>query len=599
LCYNQEAPLLSLNSPLNIAGYDIQWYYYDGIASCPSGTETANWTIISQANEPTLQPMYFLGTRTFACFITPTPSSGLPPSWASGCTTLSYSQLTAQTILGNTNAIPFSLFNYAVIPTLGHYYYWTATNGTITAGQSTNSVSVLWGQTGPYQISLVESNGICSDVSSLLVVNGECTMTVIAVAENNSGICPGSSTLLTAISSTPNVGYQWYFETSLIPGATSFNYEVTSPGSYQVITSLGNCSAASQIIQVTDFPEITLPELSVNIISSECSIESAIVSLEGVAFEEYIWSNGATTPFIELFASGQYSVAVTDSNGCSANAEPIMVNLSLQEPLPLCIVSVDPESNNNIIVWEPLDSEVTSSYAVYKETNVTDNYSLIGIVEYGMDGIFQDVNSNPSIQASKYKLALIDTCGIESSMSALHKTIHLTSNIGLNGTVNLIWSHYEGFYFGSYNIYRGDSPGNLTLLSTIASNLNSYTDITPPDGVYYYVIEVEGISCDPSRDVIVSRSNVVYIAPNSIAQANASILSVYPIPASDELHLALSSDVLGNDVVLTSTTGAIVVQQKITSEKMSLSLDACASGFYILQLRDGNSVVATRRVVVE
>jgi hypothetical protein len=163
----------------------------------------------------------------------------------------------------------------------------------------------------------------------------------------------------------------------------------------------------------------------------------------------------------------------------------------------------------------------------------------------------------------------------------------------------LIWSHYEGFYFGSYNIYRGDSPGNLTLLSTIASNLNSYTDLTPPDGVYYYVIEVEGISCDPSRDVIVSRSNVVYIAPNSIAQVNESILSVYPIPASDELHLALSSDALGHNVVLTSTTGAIVVQQKITSEKMSLSLDACAAGFYILQVRDGNGVVATRRVVVE
>jgi hypothetical protein len=118
-------------------------------------------------------------------------------------------------------------------------------------------------------------------------------------------------------------------------------------------------------------------------------------------------------------------------------------------------------------------------------------------------------------------------------------------------------------------------------------------------GNFYYVIEVEGISCDPSRDVIVSRSNVVYIAPNSIAQVNASILSVYPIPASDELHLAVSNDALGNYVVLMSTTGAIVAQQKITSEKVSLPLDACASGFYILQLRDGNSVVATRRVVVE
>jgi hypothetical protein len=597
LCYNQEAPILYLNLPLNITSYDVQWYYSEGIANCPSDNETDNWTIINQANEPTFQPYYFLGTRTFACHITPDPSTGIESSWASGCTTINYSQLIAQTILGNTSVIPFSLFNYAVNPIVGHFYYWTATNGTITAGQGTNSISVLWGQTGPYQISLVESNGICSDVSSLLVVNGECTMTVLAVAENNAGICPGNSTLLTAISSTSNVGYQWYYETSIIPGATSYNYEVSSAGNYQVITSLGNCSAASQIIQIIDFPEIVLPALSLAISSNECSNESAIISLEEIEFETYLWSNGATTPSIEVNSSGEYSVTVTDSNGCSAIAEPIMLNLALQEPLPICIVTVDLVSNNNIIVWDPIDSDVTTNYAVYKETNVVDNYSLIGTVDYGLNGLFQDVNSNPSVQANKYKLALIDTCGNESFLTSPHKTIHLTSNIGLNNTVNLIWSHYEGITVESYSIYRGTDANNLSLLTSISGNLNSYTDLTPLNFNSFYVIEVEGISCDPTRDVIFSRSNIVMLNPDFISSPTSLQFRVFPNPTSGIATLSMDNISEIDQIIIEDVTGKVLSQKTITSKTEEINMQDLAPGMYVLRLMERNQTLQTSKIV--
>ena len=599
LCPGATANTFTVTAPLNLASYAAQWYYREGTAGCPSGNSTAGWELIAGANSLSFTPSEFTGTRTFACFITPSAIYNIPASWAIGCRTVSYYAFSAQAIIGNPNITPFSSVTYAVNPISGHTYNWNITNGAITSGQGTNVITVLWGQNGPYQVTLTEGNNTCNDTSTLLVVNGNCSLSVNAIATDGASLCQGETSTLEAITQTTGVNYQWYLNGNVISGAFNSSIDITTGGNYQVLISQGACTAVSQTLVINTLSPTAAPQLVVDYLSAGCSGGSAIVSIASGSFSSYTWNNGETAASIEVNESGDYSVQLTDANGCQATAGPVSVNLSLQEALPICIVTVDPLTNKNNVVWEPQFSEVSASYTVYKESNVADEYVAIGNVSYGQDGIFEDVNSNAAVQANRYKLAVMDTCGVESSLSALHKTIHLTSNIGLNGTVNLIWSHYEGFYFGSYNIYRGDNPGNLTLLSTIASNLNSFTDLNPPTGVYYYVIEVEGISCDPSRDVIVSRSNVVYIAPNSIAQVNTSILSVYPIPASDELHLALSSDALGKDVVITSTTGAIVVQQKITSEKMSLSLDACAAGLYILQVRDGNSVVATRRVVVE
>ena len=46
---------------------------------------------------------------------------------------------------------------------------WSAQNGTIQTGQGTDTVNVTWGATGPYAITLIQSNG-CTDTTSLTIV---------------------------------------------------------------------------------------------------------------------------------------------------------------------------------------------------------------------------------------------------------------------------------------------------------------------------------------------------------------------------------------------------------------------------------------------
>jgi hypothetical protein len=236
-------------------------------------------------------------------------------------------------------------------------------------------------------------------------------------------------------------------------------------------------------------------------------------------------------------------------------------------------------------------SEVTSSYVIYKETNVADVYAVIGTVDYGSDGMFEDVNSNSAVQASRYKLALIDTCDIESSLSDLHKTIHLTSNLGVGNTVNLIWSHYEGFAFGSYNIYRGTASDNMTLIATIASNLNSYTDLLPLTNGYY-MIEVEGVSCDPSRTLQTSTSNIINYQVEGIDEIENSSLKVYPNPAYDRVTLQCDATLIGNTYVIYDVTGREIIQGKVVGITTDIAIEQLSRGEYILKIGNDRVKIA-------
>jgi hypothetical protein len=292
---------------------------------------------------------------------------------------------------------------------------------------------------------------------------------------------------------------------------------------------------------------------------------------------------------INVSESGSYTVTVTDNNGCTATSSPVEVNLSLVSAVPICLVTVDEATGKNNVVWEPVTSELINTYVILKETNVANVYAQIGTVAYGSNGLFEDANSNPQVQANRYKLALIDTCGILSSNSEYHKTIHLTTNLGVGNNVNLIWSNYEGFDFGSYTIYRGTSPNTLNLLTAIASNLNSYTDVNPPAGESYYMIEVAGVSCDPSRTLVYSNSNILYTTVGIEDYASTTI-SLYPNPATTSINLQVNNALIGKEYIIFDAVGKVILKDKITSTLQTIDTSELAGGNYILRIGSINKV---------
>ncbi len=584
-------PTMTLLPPLNVSQYQIQWYYKEGGSpwNCDQSSYTS-WNLIEGATSMSYTPIEFYGTRSFRCLVTPSAEYNLNPAWAQGCGVLTVFNFSSQPIIGNPNITPFSTVTYAVNPIAGNTFNWTVTNGAIVSGQGTSVIQVLWGQNGPYQVSLSEGNGVCGDISNLIVVNSDCSLSAAISSTNGNAFCPGGTNELIASSNGTNLSYTWYLDGVEISGATEQSFGITSAGNYQVMVNDGLCSAVSQILNISQLPGVQWPEITVMEQNADCASASATITAAGGNATSYAWSSGETTPEITVTASGEYVLTVTNNSGCSAELPPVVINFAQSEAVPVCLVTVDSATGHNVIVWEPVTSEVTNAYVVYKETNVADVYEPIGTVDYGSDGIYEDINSNSSVQASRYKLALIDTCGIESSLTALHKTIHLTSNLGVGNTVNLIWSHYEGFAFGSYNIYRGTAPDNMELLTTIASNLNSYSDLLPLTNGYY-MIEVEGVSCDPSRSVQTSQSNIINYAFIGVQENGEDALAVYPNPASDQVILICSADLVGLDFQVYNTFGQLLDQQRISSTKTVIQLDAYAPGQYCVKVAEHTTLV--------
>ena len=216
---------------------------------------------------------------------------------------------------------------------------------------SVNSASICYGETATLTASGAESfhwsNGAISpaidvtpDATAIytvsgttngcvgLAVNSEVTVRPIPVISvNSASICAGETATLTA-SGAEN--FLWS------NGATSPSIEVSPDAntSYAVSGTSNGCTALAVNTEVTVRP---IPVLSVNS-ASICAGETATLTASGA--ENFLWSNGATSPSIEvtLDESTTYTVVGT-SDGCTAAAfsTEVMVN-------PLPIVNLGPDT---------------------------------------------------------------------------------------------------------------------------------------------------------------------------------------------------------------------------------------------------------------
>jgi hypothetical protein len=255
--------------------------------------------------------------------------------------------------------------------------------------------------------------------------------------------------------------------------------------------------------------------------------------------------------------------------------------------IPICLVTVDVASGYNHIIWEPAANGVVQEVIVYKETNVLNVFEQIGLVDFSASGTFEDINSNPQIQANRYKIGLKDSCGfVYEPFGGIHKTIHLTTSPGLNNNINLNWSAYEGADFASYNIYRGNNVGSMNLIETVASNILSYTDINPPADEWNYMIELEGVSCNPDRALVFSRSNVLSMIPQNIQEATETRFQLFPNPTSSSVVLKMNKSNSSEQFEVHNALGELIMRDRIVSENQVINVEQLSEGIYFLKLGD-------------
>ncbi|MBI5219178.1 MAG: T9SS type A sorting domain-containing protein, partial [Bacteroidia bacterium] len=301
-----------------------------------------------------------------------------------------------------------------------------------------------------------------------------------------------------------------------------------------------------------------------------------------------------------------YSVTVT-SGGCNAVAH---ATISEIQPVlqPICIISVDNTTNpgKNMLVWEKQQTSGISHYKLWKETTQAGVYQVVTTIPYAAMSKWTDPLSNPHQRAWRYKISAVDSCGTESPLSIVHKTIHLTVNLGQGQDINLIWNHYQGFEYYTYYIHRYRPSTGWLVIDSIPGDLNTYTD-TPLGGgaVSYFVAAKRDNECwasgtakDMSGPFSQSLSNIEDngIIDVGIQTQNTEIsgLRIYPNPVKNELIIETNSTTKQEFELLN-----LIGQSLFTStidKKAVIDLKQFSSGIYLVRLYSAKGIILKKIV---
>jgi len=173
------------------------------------------------------------------------------------------------------------------------------------------SQSITPTASGVYSVTVTTNANCSATFDAQVTLAPEVSVTLA----NDTSICPGSSVVLDAGSNPGSILWS--------TGASTPTISVQTAGTYSVTVSNGFCSAS-------DAMTLTVLDSPVNTLADATSCADTAVELDaGNPGSSYVWSTGATTQSIAASNSGNYSVAITLANGCSAE---FAANVTLVQP---------------------------------------------------------------------------------------------------------------------------------------------------------------------------------------------------------------------------------------------------------------------------
>ena len=185
--------------------------------------------------------------------------------------------------------------------------------------------SIVVTQSGSYSVTITDAYG-CSKTSSALTVTVKANPPATITPSGPTTFCQGGSVTLSA-----PAGQSFYRWSN---NAIGQSIVVTESGNYSVtVTGSNGCTATSAPTTVTVHGNAPTPQITQSGPVTFC--EGGSVTLTAPSgFASYRWSNDATTQSIVVTQSGDYSVTVTNSGGCSATSSPRHVTVYANPPVP-------------------------------------------------------------------------------------------------------------------------------------------------------------------------------------------------------------------------------------------------------------------------
>ncbi|RYD83177.1 MAG: PKD domain-containing protein [Sphingobacteriales bacterium] len=395
------------------------------------------------------------------------------------CWTSSSQTVTISTILdadftpniGCTPAVSFT--NTSTIIGGTATYLWNF--GDFTSSTSANP-SHTYTNGGSYNVTLTISlNGCTSTITKTILVPQ------LDALFSSCGIsCFGQNTQFVdmSIHTSPIISWYWNFgngNTSTLQNPWNL-YSTT--GNYNIsltVTDINGCTS-TQTINVNVNP-INAGNITVTGDTTFCAGDSVILSAPSGYF--YLWSNGATTQNITAYTTGNYSVTVMNSQGCTEKIGPVKVT---SNPVPVATISLSGNdtlcSGSSVTLNAPTGPGFT--YTWYNGTSqswqTTSSITLSSIYDSGT-----------------YTVVVKNAFGCSDSSAPVTIIINESPQFYISG--NLF------FCKGGSTTLTVNNFSSATGISYVWSNASTATSITVSNPGIYSVTATAGNGCTYSMSV--------------------------------------------------------------------------------------------------
>ncbi|HTA81896.1 MAG TPA: T9SS type A sorting domain-containing protein, partial [Bacteroidia bacterium] len=463
---------------------------------------------------------------------------------------------------------------------------------------------------GPYQFTVSDANG-CTAVQNINITQPSELITSTNTSAASCGSSDGSVSVTVSGGTTP-YSYLWNNST------TNSSISNVGAGTYSVtVTDNNGCtSVADASISNASGPLVTIDSVVDINCSSGATGEITIAANGGTPPYTYLWSNGDTTANLYNVAAGEYALTVTDASGCAGTANATITQSQIS-PIAICMATVDPATNYNNLSWDA--SNFTGGIVacnIYKETTTPGVFNKIGSVS-AAKGLYVDTLSDARKRSWRYEISEVDSCGVESPLSAPFKTMHLTINLGASNAINLIWDNFQGINFNYYIVYRDSVAGIASdSIDYVTNNgIYTYTDYPPLTGSWYYHMgisssgacasvihphSIEAINYNASK----SNTGTVTFGPTGIPNVSSpGSLDIYPNPTRGVFNMSLVLNSQQNvDIKIYNTLGQVIKEetygQSYGKAIKQFDMSAYGKGVYFVKVTTNNDV-QYRKVVIQ
>ncbi len=237
----------------------------------------------------------------------------------------------------------------------GYSYEWKDDFGAVGSG-----ISYTASITGIYYVVVTDGNN-CRDSSDFLSVTVY-QPPVVSIVPGDTAFCEGTSVRFEAQSSETGLEYLWKNGGVPLPVTTDF-MNVSTSGNYYVVaerSAVPGCMDSSNVATVTVHP---LPSVSISRDGEKLYTDDWYVSYQWLINGQPVPGTSGASSVFEPDSDGDYSVQITDSNGCVSISPVEKIRLGISGVLTSTI-RVYPNPVSDVLHIESADFVAVSLYSM-------------------------------------------------------------------------------------------------------------------------------------------------------------------------------------------------------------------------------------------